>query len=92
MKCGDKYRVDDNRLFRNGEELLAGPLYQLELFRNVLNAADPDDGRVPQTLRALIQMTRDCSFSPGARLLADGTPLKLITKQKGHPQKRRVPA
>jgi hypothetical protein len=79
----DKYRVDDNRLMRNGEELVAGPLWWLERFRDVLNAADPDDMRVPATVRALIGLTRDCSFAPGARLLADGVPLKMVTKQKG---------
>jgi hypothetical protein len=77
---------------RLGEELLAGPLLQLEMFARVLNAADPDDSRVPATVRALIQMTRDCSFAPGARLLADGTPLRLTTKQKpkDRPVKRRT--
>jgi hypothetical protein len=87
----DKYRVENNRLYRNGEELVAGPLWWLEMFRNVLNAADPDDMRVPQTVRALIMLTRDCSFAPGARLLQDGTPLRMITPQKGvRPVKRRA--
>jgi hypothetical protein len=87
----DKYRVDDNRLMRLGEELLAGPLLQLEMFARVLNAADPDDGRVPATVRALIMTTRDCSFAPGARLLADGTPLRMTRPQKGtRPIKRRL--
>lgn len=92
MKPADKYWVDNNRLYRVGEELLAGPLYHLENMRNVLNAADPDDMRVPQTVRALIGMTRDCSFAAGARLLADGTPLRMTTPQKKHPQKKRVSA
>lgn len=91
MISADKYRVDANRLMRNGEELLAGPLLQLEMFARVLNAADPDDGRVPATVRALIMMTRDCSFAPGARLLADGTPLRMIRPQKGtRPVRRRA--
>jgi hypothetical protein len=90
VKQGDKYWVDDNRLMRLGEELLAGPLLQLEMFRNVLNAADPDDMRVPATVRALIATTRDCSFSPGARLLADGTPLRMIQPQRCRPAKRRL--
>jgi hypothetical protein len=83
MSPAGKYVVADNRLMRLGEELLAGPLLQLEQFCRVLNAADPDDMRVPATVRALIQMTRDCSFAPGARLLADGTPLRMTTPQKG---------
>lgn len=86
----EKYRVDSNRLMRNGEELLAGPIFQLEMFARVLNAADPDDAAVPQTVRALISMTRDCSFAPGARLLADGTPLRLTQRQKSHPVRRRA--
>lgn len=93
MKATDKYHVGDNRLYRLGEELMAGPLWWLERFRDVLNAADPDDVRVPQTVRALIATTRDCSFAVGARLLADGTPLRMTTPQKGvRPVKRRVPA
>jgi hypothetical protein len=90
MNHRDKYRVAENRLYRNGEELLAGPLLQLEMFRNVLAAADPDDLRVPGTVRALISMTRDCRFDLGARLLADGAPLRLKTAQKGIPVKPRV--
>lgn len=90
MTRPDKYWVDDNRLMRIGEELLAGPLLQLEMFERVLNAADPDDSRVPATLRALIMMTRDCSFAPGARLLADGTPLRMVRSQRCRPVKRRA--
>lgn len=90
MTRPDKYWVDDNRLMRIGEELLAGPLLQLEMFGRVLNAADPDDSRVPATLRALIMMTRDCSFAPGARLLADGTPLRMVRPQRCRPVKRRA--
>lgn len=93
MKCTDKYWVENNRLFRLGEELMAGQLWWMERFRDVLNAADPDDVRVPQTVRALIATTRDCSFALGARLLADGTPLRMTTPQKGvRPVKRRVDA
>jgi hypothetical protein len=93
VKCRDKYFVENNRLYRLGEELLAGPLWHLETMRAVLNAADPDDARVPATVRALIGMTRDCSFAVGARLLQDGTPLKMVTPQKGvRPVKRRVTA
>lgn len=90
MKPTDKYHVDSNRLYRLGEELLAGSIWHLEAMRDVLNACDPDDARVPATVRALIGMTRDCRFGVGARLLADGTPLKMVTKQKGtRPVKRR---
>jgi hypothetical protein len=93
LSPADKYWVDNNRLMRLGEELLAGPLLQLEMFARVLNAADPDDARVPATVRALISTTRDCSFAVGARLLADGTPLRMTTPQKGvRPVKRRVDA
>jgi hypothetical protein len=91
MSRPETYRVVDNRLYRNGEELLAGPLWWLERFRDVLAAADPDDLHVPATVRALIALTRDCSFAPGARLLQDGTPLRMTTPQKGHrPVKPRV--
>ena len=65
-----------------GEELLAGPLFQLEQFAAVLCAAKPRDPDLAATLRALIAMTRDCSFAPGERLLGDGTPLRLTTPQK----------
>jgi hypothetical protein len=64
------------------EELLAGPLFQLELFANVLSAAKPRDPDLGPTIRALIAMTRDCSFAAGPRLLADGTPLRLVTPQR----------
>lgn len=91
MKPTDKYHVENNRLYRLGEELLAGSVWWMERFADVLNAADPADARVPQTVRALIATTRDCSFAVGARLLQDGTPLKMVTKQKGvRPVKRRT--
>jgi hypothetical protein len=76
------YRIESNRLMHGGEELLAGPLFQLEQFVAVLNAAKPRDPDIAPTLRALVAMTRDCSFAAGPRLLADGTPLKLVTPQK----------
>jgi hypothetical protein len=76
------YRIDNNRLMFGDEELLSGSLFQLELFVAVLNAAKPRDPDLAPTLRALIAMTRDCSFACGPRLLADGTPLRLITPQR----------
>jgi hypothetical protein len=76
------YHVAANFLIHRGEELLAGPLFQLEQFAAVLNAAKPRDPDIAPTLRALIAMTRDCSFAPGERLLGDGTPLRLTTPQK----------
>lgn len=76
------YRVRDNRLWYRDEELLAGPLLQIEQFCRVLNAARPKPDDLAATLRALIGMTRDCSFAPGARLLSDGTPMRIITPQK----------
>lgn len=80
------YRVADNKLWLKDEELLGGPLLQLEWFRNVLNACRPKSDDIAPTLRALIGMTRDCSFAPGERLLSDGTPMRII-----QPQKRKIP-
>jgi hypothetical protein len=76
------YRVERNRLMLGDEELLGGPLFQLEQFVAVLNAAKPRDPDIAPTIRALIGTTRDCSFSPGERLLGDGTPLRLTTPQR----------
>jgi hypothetical protein len=76
------YRVRDNRLWFRDEELLNGPLFQIEQFCAVLNAARPKPDDIAATLRALISMTRDCSFAPGERLLGDGTPLRMTTPQK----------
>lgn len=64
------------------EELLSGPLFQIEGFAAVLNAARPKEADLSATLRALIGGTRNCSFAVGPRLLADGTPLKMITPQQ----------
>lgn len=76
------YRVEDHRLWLGDEELLAGPLDLVAHFAAVLNAADPDDGRIAATLRALICATAgDHSFAPGARLLADGTPTRQLTRR-----------
>lgn len=85
------YRVEANRLMLDGEELLAGPLLQLEHFAAVLNLAKPTDPDLAALLRILIRTTRDCSFACGPRLLADGTPLKLTTPQKPKPRVRRKP-
>lgn len=79
------YRITHNCLTLRGEELIHGPLRQLEWFRDVLNAAKPRDPDLAPTLRALIKMTRDCSFGPGERLLADGTPMRIIQPQKRRP-------
>jgi hypothetical protein len=68
------------------EELLSGPLFQLEQFAAVLSAAKPREPDIAATLRALIGMTRDCSFAPGERLLADGTPLRITRPQKIKPR------
>lgn len=76
------YRVRDNRLYFRDEELLGGPLFQIEQFCAVLNAARPKPDDIAASLRALISMTRDCSFAPGERLLGDGTPLRMTTPQK----------
>jgi hypothetical protein len=80
--CSTPFRISQNRLLLSDEELLAGPLFQLEQFARVLNAARPADENLAPTLRALIGMTRDCSFAPGPRLLADGTPMRIATPQK----------
>lgn len=79
------YRVRDNALWFRDEELLAGPLLQLEMFARVLNAAKPRDPDLAPTLRALIGMTRDCSFATGPRLLSDGTPMRIVQPQKRRP-------
>jgi hypothetical protein len=79
------YRVRDNCLFARDEELLSGPLLQLEMMCRVLNAAKPRDADLAATVRALIGMTRDCSFAPGERLLRDGTPLRIVQPQKRRP-------
>lgn len=76
------YKIDKNCLFFRDEELLSGPLLQLEQFCRVLNAARPKPDDLSSTLRALIGMTRDCSFAPGERLLSDGTPLRMIQPQR----------
>lgn len=80
------YRVRDNGLWFRQEELLNGPLFQIEQFCRVLNAARPKPDDLAATLRALIGMTRDCSFAPGERLLNDGTPLRMTTAQKIKPR------
>jgi hypothetical protein len=76
------YKIDNNCLFFRDEELLNGPLFQLEQFCRVLNAARPKPDDIAATLRALIGMTRDCSFAPGERLLSDGTPLRIFQPQR----------
>lgn len=76
------YRVDSNRLLWNGEELLAGNLFWLEIFRDILNATNPRSVDIAPALRILFGLAPDCSFGAGARLLADGSPLRLITGQK----------
>lgn len=76
------YRVADNRIWLGDEELLAGPLTQLEHFTRVLNYVAPEDPDIAALLRILIRTTRDCSYAVGPRLLADGTPLRLTMPQK----------
>jgi hypothetical protein len=79
----DRFRViDPGRLMLGEEELLAGPLPELDSMCRILNACDPPDENVVLLLRALIAGTRDCSFGPGTRLLSDGTPLKMLGKGK----------
>lgn len=82
------YRVADNRIWLNDEELICGPLTQIEHFARVLNYVGPEDPDIAPLLRILIRTTRDCSYAVGGRLLADGTPLRLTTPQK---PKRAVP-
>lgn len=82
------YRIDDNRLMFRDEELLSGPLFQIEQFCRVLNAARPKPDDIAASLRALISMTRDCSFAPGERLLGDGSPMRMVQPQKRKPEGR----
>lgn len=82
MMAAPPYRVADNRLWFREEELLDGALWQLERFADVLNAAQPRDEDLSPTLRALMGLTRDCSYGAGPRLLNDGTALRVLTKQK----------
>lgn len=82
------YWISDNRLWYRDEELLAGPLFQIEHFAKALNLVRPRDSDLAPLLRILIRTTRDCSFAPGARLLADGTPMRIVTPQK--PPKRKA--
>lgn len=83
------YKVRSNRLMYRDEELCAGPLLQLEWFRDALNACCPRDPDIGATLLNLIKMTRDVSFGPGERLLAAGEPIRLTRPQK--PRKGAVP-
>lgn len=85
------YRVADNHLCHRGEDLLGGPLFQLEQFAAVLNAAKPREPDIGPTVRALIGMTRDCSFSPGARLLSDGLPVRVTRPQAPATKRRGAP-
>lgn len=75
MTAAPPYRVDQHRLLRRNEVLLSGNEFELRRFAAVLNAANPVDGRIAPTLRALFAMTPEFSFGPGERLLADGTPM-----------------
>jgi hypothetical protein len=86
------YRVVSNRLMLHDEELLAGPLLQLEHFAAVLNIAKPMDEDIAPLLRILIRTTRACSFAVGPRMLADGTPLRITTpgKPKAKTKPKRV--
>jgi hypothetical protein len=77
------YRVVDNRLLYRGEDLLSnGPLFQLELFAKVLNAAKPRDPDIAPTVLALINMTRGTKYDLGPRLLERGAPISIATPQK----------
>jgi len=75
------YRSDESDP-RGDEQLLVGPVDHLSHFAEVLNAADPEDSRIAPVLRRLISATRDCSFAPGERLLADDTPMTVLTKHR----------
>lgn len=76
------YRVAENSIWLGDEELLAGPLTQLEHFCRVLNYVAPENPDIAPLLRILIRTTRDCSYAVGPRMLADGTPLRMTTAQK----------
>jgi hypothetical protein len=80
------YRVEQNRLMVGEEELLSGPLLQLEHFAAVLNLVQPEDDDIAPLLRILFSTTPDCSYAVGPRLLADGTPLRMITPQRRKPK------
>lgn len=80
------YRVENNRLMLGDEELLSGPLLQLEHFATVLNLVKPEDDDIAPLLRMLFRTTPDCSYAVGPRLLADGTPLRMITPQRRKPK------
>jgi hypothetical protein len=86
------YRVAENSLWLGDEELIKGPLTQLEHFCRVLDYVAPEDPDIAPLLRILIRTTRDCSYAAGPRLLADGTPLRVGTPQKpkDRPVKRRA--
>jgi hypothetical protein len=77
-----RYRIENNRLMLAEEELLSGPLFQLEHFTRVLNLVKPEPSDIAPLLRILIRATRDCSFAVGPRLLSDGTPLRMTTPQR----------
>jgi hypothetical protein len=55
-------------LERDGRQLLAGPRAVLEQFCDLLNLLDPPERTLPDVMRALMQMTRGCIFTPGEAL------------------------
>lgn len=75
-----QYLVLGGRLMLGAEELLSGPVPEVQHMAHVLNAANPADDRIALTVRALIHGTRDCSFACGSRLMSDGTPVVRLTK------------
>jgi hypothetical protein len=78
-----RYHVENFTLLtEDGEYLLGGPLTELCQMVTVLNAADPPNDRLAGTLRALLGMTRDCSFAPGERMLNDATPMIDLRKRR----------
>jgi hypothetical protein len=62
------YRVADGWLERDGRQILAGPTATLEQFADMLNLLNPPRRVLPDVLRACIQMTRGCHFTPGEEL------------------------
>ena len=74
----DPYWVADNCLFFHTEPLLeSAALHRLEQFAAVLNAARPDPERLTDVLRALMRMTRNCTYTHGWRMLAEGEALRM---------------
>jgi hypothetical protein len=76
-----QYLALGSRLMFGAEELLSGDDAVVARFAAVLNAARPDEERIPATLRGLFHLVPEYSFSPGLRLLSDGTGLRLLSRR-----------